>query len=54
MDQKGGEINFLWIKQVPGIIFVLKINFYIHLSDLVSVWTAHDISKKVRAHPIKF
>jgi hypothetical protein len=40
-------MDFLWIKQVPGIIFVLKINSYNHLSDLPTVWTAHTNSGKL-------
>jgi hypothetical protein len=40
-------MNFLWIKQVLRIIFVLNIKFYIHLSDLPTVWTARTNTKKL-------
>jgi hypothetical protein len=31
-------MNFLWVNQVPGINFVLKINFSIHLFGLLIPW----------------
>jgi hypothetical protein len=49
MDQKGLRMDFLWIKQDSGIIFILKIIFYINLSDLLGSWTARMISEKFRA-----
>jgi hypothetical protein len=34
MDQKGVKINFIWIKQDPRIIFILKTIFLYELLDL--------------------
>jgi hypothetical protein len=45
MDQFEVNMNYLWIKQVSRIIFILKFIFYIffHLSVL---WTALNITGK--------
>jgi hypothetical protein len=32
-------MNFLWNKQVLGILFILKINFCIYLPILYVLWT---------------
>jgi hypothetical protein len=53
MDQKWIKINFIWIKQDSGIIFILKIIFYINLSDLLDSRTVHMISEKSSAYSIK-
>jgi hypothetical protein len=39
MAQFGARMNFLCNKQVLGILFVLKINFYIYLPILYVLWT---------------
>jgi type IV secretory pathway VirB6-like protein len=39
MDQFGLNINFLWIKQVLGIVFVLKIYFLNDFYRSITVWT---------------
>jgi hypothetical protein len=39
MVQFGAKMNFLWNKQVLGILFILKINFCIYLPILYVLWT---------------
>jgi hypothetical protein len=39
MVQFGAKMNFLWNKQVLGILFILKINFCIYLPILYALWT---------------
>jgi hypothetical protein len=48
MDQFGLNMNFLGIKQVLVIIFVLKINFYFIFLDFLFSWTERKISEKGR------
>jgi hypothetical protein len=43
MVQFGAKINFLWNKQVLGILFILKINFCIYLPILYALWTGSRI-----------
>jgi hypothetical protein len=38
-------MNFLGIKQVFVINFILKINFYNHLFIFTDLWTAHIITR---------
>jgi hypothetical protein len=47
-------MNFLGIKQVIVIIFTLKINFHIYLSNFLAPWTARIKSDKCRGRYIKF
>jgi hypothetical protein len=43
MDQKGVKMNYLWIKQVSGIIFILEIIFNI---NLLFSWLSMDCGHK--------
>ena len=54
MDQFGLNMNFLGIKQVIVIIFTLKINFHICLSNFSAPWTARIKSDKCRVRYVKF
>jgi hypothetical protein len=47
-------MNFLEIKQDSRIVFTLKIIFYINFSDLLSVWTAHTNTRKLRLDSVSF
>jgi hypothetical protein len=49
MDHFGLDMNFLGIKQVSIIIFVLKIIFLINFYNFPIHWTAHQKSKSVGA-----
>jgi hypothetical protein len=40
IDQKGDKMNYLWIKQISGIIFVLKIIFFINFTHFINLWAA--------------
>jgi hypothetical protein len=53
MDQFGLNMNFLGIKQVPVIIFALKINFYFILLDFLFPWTARIKSEECRGYSIR-
>jgi hypothetical protein len=33
-------MNYLWIKQISGIIFVLKIIFFINFTHFINLWAA--------------
>jgi hypothetical protein len=47
MVQFGAKMNFLWNKQVLGILFILKINFCIYLPILYALWTGpHFLGKQ--------
>jgi hypothetical protein len=46
MTQFEVKMNFIWIIQVPGIIFVLKINFYNYLSLFSAPWSAHQFLER--------
>jgi hypothetical protein len=48
MDQFGLNMNFLGIKQVLVIIFTLKIDFDIHLSNFSAFWTVRIKTDKCR------
>jgi hypothetical protein len=48
MDQFGLNTNFLGIKQILVIIFILNIHFLIHLSNLNGLWTARTKTEKGR------
>jgi hypothetical protein len=48
MDQFGVKMIKLWIKQVSGIIFILKIIFYYNLPSFLNPWIAHINSGKPR------
>jgi hypothetical protein len=48
MDQFRLNMNFLGIKQFLVIIFTLKINFYIYLSNFSVIWTARTKTEKSR------
>jgi hypothetical protein len=39
MVKFGAYMNFLQFKQVVGILFILKINFFIYLPILYVLWT---------------
>ena len=39
MTQFGISMNFLWIKQILVIIFILKIDFQFNFSYLQTLWT---------------
>jgi hypothetical protein len=43
MEQFGVHMNFLWNKQVLGILFILKINFPKHLLIFSGLWFARMI-----------
>jgi hypothetical protein len=45
MDQFGLKMNFLCILQVLAFIFILKIHFLIHLSNLHDLWTARILNR---------
>jgi hypothetical protein len=47
MGQFGVHMNFPWFIQVLEIIFILKIHFLIHLSNLIDPWTALKIPEKI-------
>jgi hypothetical protein len=36
-------MDFIWIKQVLGIVFTLKVHFLIHLSNLNDLWIGRQI-----------
>jgi hypothetical protein len=46
MTQFGVKMNFIWIIQVPGIIFVLKTNLYNYLSLFSAPWSAHEFLER--------
>jgi hypothetical protein len=48
MDQKEVKMNYLWIKQVSRIIFILKTIFYINILILFNHWAAATILEKLR------
>jgi hypothetical protein len=48
MAQFWARMNFLWNKQVLGIIFILKTNFCIYLPILHVLWTGPRIPEKLR------
>jgi succinate dehydrogenase hydrophobic anchor subunit len=48
MDQKGVKMNHLWIKQVSGIIFILKIIFFINFTHFNNLSAANTIYQKLR------
>jgi hypothetical protein len=48
MAQFGVNMNFLWNKQVLGFIFILKIQFSIHLIKLKQLWTGRTIIEEGR------
>jgi hypothetical protein len=54
MDQKGVKMDFLWIKQDFGIIFIIKNIFYINLPNLLGFWTARIIFEKFMVYSAKF
>jgi hypothetical protein len=54
MDQFRLNMNFLGIKQVLVIIFTLKINFHIYLSDFSAPWTARIKSENSKGHCARF
>jgi hypothetical protein len=41
MAQFGISMNFLWIKQIIAIIFILKIDSQFNFSDLQTLWTGY-------------
>jgi hypothetical protein len=45
MDQFGLKMDFLWFIQVLGFIFILKIQFPIHLMNLNQYWTGPQIQR---------
>jgi hypothetical protein len=51
MDQFGIHMHFLWIKQVLGIIFVLKIHLLIHLYILNGLWIGRQFLENSGANP---
>jgi hypothetical protein len=53
MDQFGLNMNFIGIKQVSIINFVLKINFHNHLFVFTDLWTTRAINREFRVHCIK-
>jgi hypothetical protein len=54
MDQFGLNMKFLGIKQVIVIIFTLKINFHIYLTNFSVLWTACTKIDKCRGQRVKF
>jgi hypothetical protein len=48
MTQSGISMNFLWIKQILAIIFILKIDFYSLFVDFSIYWTGRTISRQPR------
>jgi hypothetical protein len=52
MVQFGAKMKFLWNKQVLGILFILKINFYIYLPILYVLRTGRQYlrTKGASAH----
>jgi hypothetical protein len=46
MTQFGVKMNFIWIIQVLGIIFVLKTNLYNYLSLFSAPWSAHEFLER--------
>jgi hypothetical protein len=46
-------MNFVWIKWVSEIIYILKINFLNHLLIFTDFWTAHKISQEYRGNNAK-
>jgi hypothetical protein len=49
MDQFGLNMNFLGIKQVSEINFILKINFHNHLFIFTDLWATCQLSGKTGA-----
>jgi hypothetical protein len=47
MDQKGIKMNYLWIKQVCGIISILENIFWSNLLILFNLWAASINSRKL-------
>jgi hypothetical protein len=47
MDQKGIKMNYLWIKQVSGIISILENIFWSNLLILFNLWAARINSIKL-------
>jgi hypothetical protein len=41
-------MNFLWIKQILAIIFILKIDFQFNFSDLQTPWTGRMKTRECR------
>jgi hypothetical protein len=54
MTQFGVKVNFIWIIQVPGIIFVLKTNFYNYLSLFSAPSSARQFPERSRANQQKY
>jgi hypothetical protein len=54
MNQFGVKMNFIWIIQVPEIIFVLVINFYNYLSLFLAPWSAHQFPERSGANLQKY
>ena len=48
MVQFGAKMNFLWIIQIPRIVFVLKMHLLIHLFILNQFWTGRNNTGKSR------
>jgi hypothetical protein len=47
-------MNFLWIKQIVAIIFILKIDFQFNFSDLYIPWTAPQLPEKAGSNTKEF
>jgi hypothetical protein len=47
MDQKGIKMNYLWIKQVSGIISILENIFWSNLLILFNLWAVGINSRKL-------
>jgi hypothetical protein len=51
MVQFGSKMDFLWFIQVLGFIFILKIQFLIHLIDLKQFWIGPQLLVSSGANP---
>jgi hypothetical protein len=54
MYQKGVKMNYLWIKQVSGIIFIRKIIFFINCTHFINLWVVTTIFQKLKGVTCKF
>ena len=54
MDQKEIEMNYLWIKQVSGIIYILENIFWSNLLILFNLWAVGPVRlmQPVSAHKL--
>jgi hypothetical protein len=53
MNQFGLNMNFIWIKQILAIIFILKIDFQFNFSDLQTPWIGRMKTRECRVSGVK-